>query len=181
MKRLTRFAFVVALLATPVFTLAGCSSTQSTGQQVDDAALTAAVKANLISADGVDAAEIDVDSLDGQVTLSGRVDSSAERNAAVRVAQRTDGVRGVTDNMTVGGGPSAGQQVDDAGITASVKAQLADDPRVKARDIDVDTVQGVVTLSGKVQSESERMRALQIARATSGVKSVTNNLEVAGG
>ena len=181
MKRLTRFAFVVALLATPVFTLAGCSSTQSTGQQIDDSALTAAVKANLISADGVDAAEIDVDTVDGHVTLSGKVDSSAERSAAVRVAQRTDGVHGVTNNLKVGDGPSVGEEIDDAGITASVKAKLADDPMVKARDIDVDTLEGVVTLSGKVQTESERMRALQIARGTSGVKSVTNNLEVAGG
>jgi hyperosmotically inducible protein len=181
MKSFKRFAFVVALLAAPVFTLAGCSSTQSTGQQIDDAALTAAVKANLVSADGVDAAEIDVDTLDAHVTLSGRVDSNSERDAAVRVAQRTDGVHGVTDNMTVGSGPSPGEKLDDAGITASVKAKLADDPMVKARDIDVDTVQGVVTLSGKVQNESERMRALQIARSASGVKSVTNNLEVAGG
>jgi hyperosmotically inducible protein len=181
MKRFGGTAIVAALATSALVALGGCSSTQSTGEIIDDASITASVKAKLAGDPEVSAHEIDVDTVDGRVTLTGAVDSAAERAEAVRLAQETDGVEGVTDNLTVGGSPSLGEHVDDAGITASVKAKLADDPMVKARNIDVDVNQGVVTLTGKVQTEAERMRAEQIAQSASGVKSVTNNLEVAVG
>jgi osmotically-inducible protein OsmY len=67
---------------------------------------------------------------------------------------------------------------EDASITASVKAKLAADAGTSATAINVDTKEGVVTLSGAVSSEAEKSKAEQIAKATEGVKSVTNNLTV---
>src|SRR5918996_1360359 len=56
---------------------------------------------------------------------------------------------------------STGQVIDDALITTKVKASFAADPQVSALAIDVDTADGVVTLTGVVDGEPERQRAIQ--------------------
>lgn len=66
----------------------------------------------------------------------------------------------------------------DAGLTAKIKAKMALDDAIEAARLDVDTAHGVVTLSGSVRSEAERQRALQLARETDGVTSVTDRLTV---
>lgn len=63
-------------------------------------------------------------------------------------------------------------------LTAKIKSKMALDDTIKGSRIDVDTADGVVTLSGTVGSERERQRALQLARETEGVRSVTDNLRV---
>ncbi|MBI3050425.1 MAG: BON domain-containing protein [Acidobacteria bacterium] len=55
---------------------------------------------------------------------------------------------------------------------------MALDDLVRARNIDVDTSDGVVTLRGSVESAAERERAVQLARETDGVTSVTDQLTV---
>jgi hyperosmotically inducible protein len=75
---------------------------------------------------------------------------------------------------------TAGQHVSDATITAKVKTAFAVDKTVKARDINVDTREGVVTLNGTVSSSAEKDRAISIARNTSGVVDVKDNLKVSG-
>lgn len=66
----------------------------------------------------------------------------------------------------------------DAAITAKVKTAFAADDVVKARNINVDTMQGVVTLNGVVTSAAEKQRAMDIARRVDGVSSVRDNLAV---
>ena len=66
--------------------------------------------------------------------------------------------------------------IADGSTTAKIKAKLALDDTVKSRDINVDYSNGVVTLSGKVATASERKRALDLARETNGVKSVDDKL-----
>src|SRR5262245_55700965 len=73
---------------------------------------------------------------------------------------------------------SASTQIDDAAITAAVKSRLAADPDVAALNIDVDTLEGVVTLSGQVNSAAERTEAVQIAAGTDDVVRVVNNLQI---
>ena len=63
-------------------------------------------------------------------------------------------------------------------ITAKIKAKMALDDTVKALDIDVDTVGTTVTVSGVVKSESQRQRALALARETEGVKQVVDQLRL---
>jgi hyperosmotically inducible protein len=60
----------------------------------------------------------------------------------------------------------------DMGITANVKAKLAGDEIVKASQIDVKTTDGIVTLTGDVDSEKVKERAIELAKATTGVASV---------
>jgi len=73
---------------------------------------------------------------------------------------------------------SAGTMVDDAAITVKVKSELIGDKNVKARNIDVDTVAGVVVLSGYVDSSREASRAGIIAKSVPGVARVKNELRV---
>lgn len=73
---------------------------------------------------------------------------------------------------------STGQAIDDGVVTAKVKAKLIEDPVTKAHQINVDTFKGTVQLSGFVESDQARARALQLARGTDGVKSVKDSLQV---
>lgn len=71
-----------------------------------------------------------------------------------------------------------GQYVDDATITAKVKAAFAEDKLVKGRDISVRTDRGVVDLTGTVNSKAESNRATDLATKVKAVSAVHNNLTV---
>jgi hyperosmotically inducible protein len=75
---------------------------------------------------------------------------------------------------------SAGTQVDDAAITAKIKAKLAADGDINPFNIDVDTNQGEVVLQGVVKKDDTRRKAEQYARDTEGVKRVRNLIKVEG-
>lgn len=70
------------------------------------------------------------------------------------------------------------QQIDDAAITSSIKTKYAAEPNTSALKIIVETHQGVVTLAGTVPTQAEKAKAEEIARATGGVASVVNQIEV---
>lgn len=70
------------------------------------------------------------------------------------------------------------ETVSDATINTKVKATLAADGLVKARNIDVDTVRGVVTLNGTVMSAAEKSQAISLARKVEGVREVKDNLKI---
>lgn len=75
-------------------------------------------------------------------------------------------------------GRGVAEIVDDATITAGVKAALVGDPDLKASDINVETYQGVVQLSGFVSSAESVATAATVARTVKGVKSVRNDLRL---
>lgn len=75
-------------------------------------------------------------------------------------------------------GRSVGQTLDDAGITAKVKAALVADKAVSGTAINVDTMEGRVTLSGHVPDQGQVDRAAQVASSIEGVKAVDNKLTV---
>lgn len=73
---------------------------------------------------------------------------------------------------------STGEFIDDAAITARVKAALVADKEVSALDVNVETSRGVVQLAGFAKSQREIDRAGQVARDVNGVKSVKNDLRL---
>jgi osmotically-inducible protein OsmY len=77
-----------------------------------------------------------------------------------------------------GAGQSSGQFVDDSLITTKVKSKLIADMVLKGFAIKVDTEQGVVRLSGIVDTATQKQRADEIARDTQGVKGVSNEIAV---
>jgi hyperosmotically inducible periplasmic protein len=128
---------------------------------------------------------IDVDTASsGAVTLSGSVDSEADRGEAVRIARATEGVTAVNDNLRVQPqsvattGATKDTAVDDTWITMKIQSKFFLDDDVRGRNIDVDTRNGMVTLKGAVKSEGERQHALAVARSTDGVTMVHDSLVV---
>jgi hyperosmotically inducible periplasmic protein len=192
------------------------ATANKTGQVLSDSEITSAVKTKLLADKTVAGLKIDVDTNDGVVTLTGPVNTAAERHAAVRIARETKGVKSVTNKLTLETAattgstePSpkvkvkddakqnddekarivikddttpkvkaAGRATADAAITATVKTKLATVKGVIANDINVDTNEGVVTLKGSVPTAAQKTRAAEVARATTGVKSVVNELTV---
>jgi hyperosmotically inducible protein len=72
----------------------------------------------------------------------------------------------------------AGVVIDDAEITTKVKAAIFAEPGLKSLQIGVDTVNGIVTLSGSADAQANSDRAKALAGAVSGVKGVINNLVI---
>jgi hyperosmotically inducible periplasmic protein len=75
-------------------------------------------------------------------------------------------------------GKTAGQNIDDATLTASVQAKLTGDKLSNFSRINVDTDRGVVSLNGVVRTEEEKVRAEELAQQVNGVTKVNNNLQI---
>jgi hyperosmotically inducible protein len=75
-------------------------------------------------------------------------------------------------------GKTAGQNVDDATLTARVKTKLVSEKAANLTRINVDTNDGIVYLNGSVQNAQQKAKAEDLARQTDGVKKVINNLQV---
>lgn len=73
---------------------------------------------------------------------------------------------------------SAGEHVDDTALTANVKAAMVNQPELNASEINVETYQGTVQLSGFASSQADIDKAVAAARSINGVKSVTNDLRL---
>jgi osmotically-inducible protein OsmY len=145
--------------------------------------LTAKIRAKYFLDGDVKALDVNVTTEDGVVTLRGTVDSEMARRHAVAIARNTDGVRDVRDELAVGGEEPRGTSgrivsgVEDPWITTKIQSKYFLEPDVKGRSIDVDTKNGVVTLSGSVASAAERELAERIARETEGVARIVNQLK----
>lgn len=102
----------------------------------------------------------------------------------MRLINRVIGVMIVVAFVTLAGcagsetSRSTGTYIDDKTIATKVKAQLAGDSVTQAIQVDVETYDGVVQLSGFVDSEKMRQRAVEIAQGVEGVKKVINNIEL---
>jgi len=121
---------------------------------------------------------IDVKVDNSVATLKGTVDTQAEKSKAASLAQ-VDGVVRVDDQLEVGS-KGAVTAVSDTTVTTAVKAKLATEDRFSINQISVTTNNGVVVLEGAVASESDRQRAIEVARSSDGVKRVADKLRVSG-
>jgi hyperosmotically inducible protein len=84
----------------------------------------------------------------------------------------------VTAGCTSMTGKTAGENVDDASITASVKTKLAAEKVATLTKVDVDTNKGTVYLTGNVENAAIKARATDLARQVAGVREVVNNLKI---
>jgi osmotically-inducible protein OsmY len=102
-------------------------------------------------------------------TAIAKTEQSAEeaKTATENAANR---VEGAADRMTA--------KAEDVAVTAKINAALAGDPSLSALKINVDTVDGKVSLSGFAPDAASRERATELAKAVQGVVSVDNKLEV---
>jgi len=106
----------------------------------------------------------------------GRVGATAERPIDTVDSAKVKEVGAELGAKASEAASAAQTAIADGSITAKIKAKLALDDTVKARDIHVDYTNGVVTLTGTVATPLERKRAVDLARETNGVRSVTDKL-----
>lgn len=116
-------------------------------------------------------------------TVGQRLDSAVEKTeqAAADARVKGEGAMQNAESAAKDATHSAKGSIDDATITAQVNANLAKDPDLSAVKINVDTVNGKVTLNGPAPSTVARDRAETIAKAVTGVTQVNNQLVVTSG
>jgi hyperosmotically inducible protein len=167
-----------SLVGVAALALAGCASSMvPENARQTDSGITSVVQASLESNEKVKARQVDVETRERVVYLTGVVDTEESRREAGRVAWRTEGVGGVMNDLTVGE-RTVGSWVDDVMISSKVRAKLIANSEIRAADIDVGSSQGVVTLIGRVGTQTIKSDAERIARGTKGVNSVNNELLV---
>lgn len=171
---------IAAVLAAA--TMAGCATAptyESNAEAVDDATITANVKAALLQDPETRASNISVNTVRGRVELTGFVNSREEGEEATHDARRVGGVRSVNNELQInGGGPVLGRAMDDRTISEDVRAALASNPQTESSRIQVTTSDGVVQLAGFVDTEEERNAAGNIASSVQGVRHVDNDLRL---
>lgn len=155
------------------------SSMNKVGNFMDDSSITAKVKAALVDHESIKSTDISVKTDQKVVTLSGFVESQAQAEEAVKVAKGVEGVTSVSDKLHVRDSKSTTVKgyAGDTATTSEVKAKLLADDIVPSRKVKVETTDGVVQLSGTVDSQAQSDRAESIAKAVDGVKSVKNDLK----
>ena len=155
------------------------SSMNKVGNFMDDSTLTAKVKAALVDHESIKSTDISVKTDQKVVTLSGFVESQAQAEEAVKVAKGVEGVTSVSDKLHVRDSKNTSVKgyAGDTAITSEVKAKLLADDIVPSRKVKVETTDGVVQLSGTVDSQAQSDLAESIAKAIDGVKSVKNDLK----
>ncbi|MGK3226105.1 molecular chaperone OsmY [Enterobacter soli] len=155
------------------------SSMNKVGNFMDDSAITAKVKAALVDDKNIKSTDISVKTEGSVVTLSGFVESQTQAEQAVAVTKGVEGVTSVSDKLHVRDSKNGSMQgyAGDAATTSEIKAKLLADDVVPSRKVKVETTDGVVQLSGTVDSPAQVERAEAIAKAVDGVKSVKNDLK----
>ncbi len=154
------------------------------GQGIEDASITAAIKSKLLWSKAADGRSVHVETKNGRVKLTGNTTSKQTRENAGRLAMGTRGVNSVNNQLVVDStGPSTSdkaktevkevkQDISDTWISTKVLSTFMYSNNVSASDIDVSTLNGIVTLKGKVESGAERALAVELAQNIRGVKSV---------
>ncbi|TWC32725.1 osmotically-inducible protein OsmY [Pseudomonas sp. SJZ079] len=158
-------------------------SESTLAQRFDDATLVATVKSKLLWNSSTEGLDIDVDAKNGVVTLTGSAQTPEAKELAGRLAGNTKGVREVHNNLSISAADStpakaqnaaddARAAISDAWITSKVKSSYLYSRNLDGLNISVDTQGGMVSLSGKVQSNAEKQLAIETARNIRGVRGV---------
>jgi osmotically-inducible protein OsmY len=95
----------------------------------------------------------------------------------VEIAEGVKGVKSVRNNLQIGK-KSWTEAINDKYLVSKIKSKLIVEPEIRSLNIDVDVHRGVVTLTGVVQSWSQKKRAIEIARTTDGARKVIDNLKL---
>jgi hyperosmotically inducible periplasmic protein len=139
--------------------------------------ITTKAKMALLTTDGVSANDINVDTVNGKVTLHGTVGSDAEKTKAESVVKGIDGVTGVRNLVQV---VSVKRQDAAASNDADVKKRVsaAIDAERDLGKVDVQSVNaGVVLLAGTTPTLSDHLRAVEVASHVDGVKRVASEIK----
>ena len=192
-------AGLLGVTAGPSVVLAADQAMAATEKQADDsqsaikdAWLHGKLESALLFNEHLNSFDIDTDVENGIAYLRGAVESDIDRDLAGEIAKSINGVTKVENELIVDKAKAAmmkddeaakerqgfKQSVSNATLTARIKSQLLTNSNTGGMAINVDSKQGVVTLSGVVKSDQEKDLAIKLASNTSGATSVTDRLVV---
>jgi len=155
----------------------GATDQRSIGTMMDDSVMSTKVKSRMINDEFVKARNIDVDVLNGIVYLIGVVESSSQKRMAADIARGVEDVRKVENQLLVGKS-SIGQEFDDTMLTSKIKVKLLQTSDIRSTNIDVDTYNNVITLTGIVRTHQERDKVIYVVQKVAGNRQIVNNLSV---
>ena len=186
-SRTLRLALVVATWSA---SLAFAAPQSSVAQKPSDSVLKDRIEYRLETSPIVDTYDLKVKVDAGSVSLTGTVATAAQKAEAALLA-KIDGVSNVQNDVVVdkdvdrsladrakAGMTKTGEAITDGWITTKVKWFFVGEDLLKGSDINVDTNNHVVTLKGTVTSNAGRDRAIALAKRTSGVQRVVDQLTV---
>jgi osmotically-inducible protein OsmY len=144
---------------------------------VNDAWITTKAKIVLLTTDGFSVSGANVDTVDGKVTLHGKVGTPADRVKAEQTVRKVDGVKSVNNQLVVVPSDAAKMvAANDREIKTRVETSLKSDDKME--DVKVASVNdGVVLLSGKTANLDEKLRAIENAYSVDGVRRVATEIK----
>src|SRR5215510_5590413 len=156
------------------------SGAQAWAADTPDAWITMKTKIALMTTDNVSAADLNVDTVNGVVTLHGKVATEGEKNKAEHVTAKVEGVKSVKNLLQIV--PNAKREVvdrADGDVKDAVQAAFRANARLKDSGISVASVnKGVVLLAGRTKSLESHLEAVQVAYAVKGVRRVSSEVQV---
>lgn len=161
----------IALLMLVTVFVIGVNISFGQSTEFTDRQLTMGIQGQLLSDQKVASHLIDVDTDNGIVTLSGTVDHLLAKDRAVKLAQSTSGVRAVIDQLDVKPVMRTDEQIKE-----DINQALMQDPATEEFEVDVTINDGVVTLSGEVESWGEKHLVSQVVKSVKGIKELNNNI-----
>jgi osmotically-inducible protein OsmY len=145
-----------------------------------DTWITMKTKIALMTTDHLSAADLNVDTVNGVVTLHGKVASEREKNKAEQVTAKIDGVKSVKNLLQIV--PNSKREIierADAEVKDAVQAAFTANARLKDSGISVASVnKGVVLLAGKTNSLESHLEAVRVADTVKGVRRVATEVQV---
>jgi len=150
---------------------------RTTGAYIDDKFIATKAKVNIDKSDPqLKKAQVQVDSFNGVVLLTGNVPSSAMRDLATETVQKIRKVRRVHNELEIGPPRSAGATLGDTWLSSKVKSRLLFDKRVNSRRIHVVTENGVIYLMGLV-THDEANTAVAVTKKAYGLQKIVRVFE----
>ena len=165
------------IAAAALMSAAFCGSASAASPS--DAWITTKAKTSLLTAEGVDAASVNVDTVNRQITLHGSVSSAAEKQKAEEAVRGINGVDNVRNLLqVVPPAKEAAIERADAEINTEVSAALTRQASLSDSSIKVQSVnKGVVLLAGTAKDLTDHLTAVQTARNVSGVRRVASEIQ----
>lgn len=167
---------ILSVLLAAMLTLAAPVVAQTSEQRsgLEDSEITDAVENELLFDPAVPLNDIEVVTTDGIVVLSGTVSNLLARDRAIRLAETVRGVRSVASRIKV----SPRKSRTDTTLESDVVQAMVYDPAVDFANLDVEVDDGVVILSGTVNSWQEKTLAIRTAKGVRGVAEVRDRMDI---
>src|ERR1700686_584318 len=149
--------------------------TEGLGERVADLEIKTLVSENLSQNADLADKHIATDVKNRTVTLSGTVETAAQKNRAEQITWQVTGVQGVTDNLSAANAQTNPESMDEK-LAHHVEFELYSTKAISLKTVQIHADNGTVTLSGNVTSRAEKLLAEKTAQSVEGVRKVVDNL-----